>query len=287
MLNIELKDHIEYVNNTLLLLIDHPLASVRNKALESVKENARRFLSEGTTSNLFEKSLILAVEERLEVLSSSKNPSTRFNAVDLIDCLIHNTNHHQSKKFTYEKLIDLLLERCFDVSARVRKKSIDITCALLEDHDSHNDSDMGLIEKGLPIITTLINSVITYKTEATKVSNRIVSFLSKVLFSENIKFELPSLLNTNKRGKKAAKPKFAGPYDCFVHIYSNVIYSEEETFLDQIMTEVILNKNKETHISLGRFDNIICVEETKGSKTPRLKSKTPKSSQVQTVKDKD
>ena len=243
MLNIELKEHIKYINNSFLILLDNPLTSIRNKALECIKETLERYISNPKeTQNEYGESVIEWIEERLELLTCSKNASTRYNALDIISCIIKSTGSNVSK-FNLEDHINLLLERLHDISPRVRKKAIDIVCNILESLN-FSSSDTFITQNGLHIWVDLLNSVIAKKDEVKRVAWRLVQFLSKILFEKDCFLLIP----IKKKGK--VKYKKSDTYSIVEFIYSHIIVADDEWIIDGVIAQVLAHKYKGQLLSL-------------------------------------
>ena len=141
------------------------------------------------------------LKTKLELLACSKNPSTRYNAVDIISTIIESPHLAKgSTNLSLENQIDILLERWFDASSRVRKKSIEILCKILENSEELSKNNDFLTRKGLLLITELLNAIISKKEDGPRVVKRVTEFLNKILFDNYQGFIVES-----EGGKKQKK----------------------------------------------------------------------------------
>ena len=164
LLAFELREQIKYIHNTFMFLLDSPLASVKNKALESVRASITDYLNDAENwNNEYGVELMGCIWERLEFLIGSKNPSTRYNALDILSWIIEGSMVENNKaNVNLEDHLDLLLERLYDVSNKVKRKAIDIVWLILERSEEFESKNNTFIKRnGLQTIVSMLNSLVT------------------------------------------------------------------------------------------------------------------------------
>lgn len=67
-----------------MMMLDHSVASIRNKALEAVKLNITSYLESKSDQNGYGETLLDWVLSNIITLIVSNNPTTRYNALDIL-----------------------------------------------------------------------------------------------------------------------------------------------------------------------------------------------------------
>ncbi|CAI2384467.1 unnamed protein product [Moneuplotes crassus] len=273
------------VNNCFLVTLEHQLASVRNKALECIKQSLELYLSQAKwfEENNIMVNFISTIDKRLEYLTCSKNPSTRLNAIDIIATILPFFKQDLSS-LSLESLVDILLARAYDSSSRVRKKSVEILLTIIEHSSDYDKSQSLLKQKGLILLVDLLTSVCTHKQDSSQTLPKISKFLSKILtsgftftkdtcWSDSNLYTYSSTTQKNKKSKKRGAKSLPeiGGYDVLVHVYNYVHLNAEDT-LDVLLKKIIEFRNQDSH-NEEAFNDEVTFSQKETKRKPRTKKK--------------